>query len=147
MDKDFETYSAEPQIVIGTPPEGLDIAMFIAMDPPRHDQQRNAVQGVVAPQNLEEMEGLIRSRVASGLVVNRRLVAETLGVGQPLALAVRALPVDHPPRRHRASRQTDLPTGLLRTRPRRSRGRDLPDRSGRKFPEPSGHGDLVTRDG
>ncbi len=63
VDKDFERFSAEPQIVIGTPPEGLDIEMFIAMDPPRHDQQRNAVQGVVAPQNLEEMEGLIRSRV------------------------------------------------------------------------------------
>ncbi|KAA1419359.1 cytochrome P450 [Nocardioides humilatus] len=63
VDKDFQRFSAEPQIVIGTPPEGLDIEMFIAMDPPRHDQQRNAVQGVVAPQNLEEMEGLIRSRV------------------------------------------------------------------------------------
>ena len=67
VDKDFETFSAEPQIVIGTPPEGLDIEMFIAMDPPRHDQQRGAVQGVVAPQNLEEMEGLIRSRVADVL--------------------------------------------------------------------------------
>jgi len=63
VDKDFETFSAEPQIVIGTPPEGLDVEMFIAMDPPRHDEQRNAVQGVVAPQNLEEMEALIRSRV------------------------------------------------------------------------------------
>ncbi|NMO05251.1 cytochrome P450 [Gordonia sp. TBRC 11910] len=63
VDKDFETFSAEPQIVIGTPPEGLDVEMFIAMDPPRHDQQRNAVQGVVAPQNLDELEGLIRSRV------------------------------------------------------------------------------------
>ncbi|HWU23031.1 MAG TPA: cytochrome P450/oxidoreductase [Nocardioides sp.] len=67
VDKDFERFSAEPQIVIGTPPEGLDIEMFIAMDPPRHDQQRGAVQGVVAPQNLEEMEGLIRSRVAEVL--------------------------------------------------------------------------------
>jgi cytochrome P450/ferredoxin-NADP reductase len=63
VDKDFETYSAEPQIIIGTPPEGLDIEMFIAMDPPRHDQQRAAVQGVVAPKNLDELEGLIRSRV------------------------------------------------------------------------------------
>ena len=63
VDKDYETFSAEPQIVIGTPPEGLDVEMFIAMDPPRHDQQREAVQGVVAPQNLDEMEGLIRSRV------------------------------------------------------------------------------------
>ena len=63
VDKDFETFSAAPQIVIGSPPEGLDIEMFIAMDPPRHDEQRAAVQGVVAPQNLEELEGLIRSRV------------------------------------------------------------------------------------
>ncbi len=67
VDKDFERFSAEPQIVIGVPPEGLDIEMFIAMDPPRHDQQRGAVQGVVAPQNLEEMEGLIRARVAEVL--------------------------------------------------------------------------------
>ncbi|MGJ0118843.1 cytochrome P450/oxidoreductase [Williamsia sp. MIQD14] len=63
VDKDFETFSAEPQIILGSPPEGLDIEMFIAMDPPRHDQQRGAVQGVVAPQNLEEMEALIRERV------------------------------------------------------------------------------------
>ncbi len=63
VDKDFETFSAEPQIILGTPPEGLDIEMFIAMDPPRHDEQRAAVQGVVAPTNLDELEGLIRSRV------------------------------------------------------------------------------------
>jgi len=75
VDKDFETFSAEPQIVIGTPPEGLDIEMFIAMDPPRHDQQRGAVQGVVAPQNLEEMEGLIRSRVQE--------VLDSLPVNEP----------------------------------------------------------------
>jgi cytochrome P450/ferredoxin-NADP reductase len=73
VDKDFETFSAEPQIVIGTPPAGLDVKMFIAMDPPRHDEQRGAVQGVVAPKNLDELEGLIRSRaqeVLDGLPVN-----------------------------------------------------------------------------
>ncbi|MBY6681731.1 cytochrome P450 [Rhodococcus sp. BP-316] len=75
VDRDFETFSAEPQIILGTPPEGLDIEMFIAMDPPRHDQQRAAVQGVVAPRNLEEMEGLIRSRVAE--------VLDELPVGEP----------------------------------------------------------------
>jgi cytochrome P450/ferredoxin-NADP reductase len=75
VDKDFETFSAEPQIVIGTPPEGLDIAMFIAMDPPRHDEQRAAVQGVVAPQNLDELEGLIRSRVQE--------VLDSLPVNEP----------------------------------------------------------------
>ncbi|GGF40084.1 hypothetical protein GCM10011519_12190 [Marmoricola endophyticus] len=75
VDKDFERFSAEPQIVIGDPPDGLDIEMFIAMDPPRHDQHRAAVQDVVAPQNLEEMEALIRSRVAE--------VLDDLPLGEP----------------------------------------------------------------
>ena len=63
VDKDHERFSAEPFIIMGEPPEGLALEMFIAMDPPRHDQQRKAVQSVVAPKNLQEMEGLIRSRV------------------------------------------------------------------------------------
>lgn len=63
VDKDHERFSAEPFIVLGDPPLGLGIEMFIAMDPPRHDVQRQAVQSVVAPKNLKEMEGLIRSRV------------------------------------------------------------------------------------
>ncbi|MCK8616676.1 MULTISPECIES: cytochrome P450 [unclassified Gordonia (in: high G+C Gram-positive bacteria)] len=63
VDKNHKAFSAEPFIIIGRPPRFMDIAMFIAMDPPRHDQQRAAVQGVVAPKNLREMEGLIRSRV------------------------------------------------------------------------------------
>jgi cytochrome P450 len=61
VDSDAETFSAEPYIILGPPP--LDIAMFIAMDPPKHDVQRKAVQGVVAPRNLKEMESLIRERV------------------------------------------------------------------------------------
>ena len=36
--------------------------MFIAMDPPKHDIQRKAVNPVVAPSNLVNMEGLIRER-------------------------------------------------------------------------------------
>lgn len=63
VEKNHEVFSSEPFIVIGVPPRFLDIAMFIAMDPPKHDRQRAAVQGVVAPKNLREMEGLIRSRV------------------------------------------------------------------------------------
>ena len=75
VDKDFETFSAEPQIVLGSPPEGLDIEMFIALDPPRHDDRRAAVQDVVSPKNLEEMETLIRERVAE--------VLDSLPVGEP----------------------------------------------------------------
>ncbi|KQY56427.1 cytochrome P450 [Nocardioides sp. Root140] len=61
VDTNPEVFSAEPYIVLGPPP--LEIEMFIAMDPPKHDVQRKAVQGVVAPRNLKEMESLIRERV------------------------------------------------------------------------------------
>jgi cytochrome P450 len=63
VDKDHERFSAEPFIIMGETPDGLALEMFIAMDPPRHDRQRMAVQSVVAPKNLKEMESLIRSRV------------------------------------------------------------------------------------
>jgi cytochrome P450 len=36
--------------------------MFIAMDPPKHDVQRKAVNPIVSGQNLADFEGLIRSR-------------------------------------------------------------------------------------
>lgn len=62
VDKHHDLFSAEPFIVIGELPAELDVEMFIAMDPPKHDKQRQAVQGVVSPKNLKEMEGLIRAR-------------------------------------------------------------------------------------
>ncbi len=64
VDSNHELFSSEPFIVIGDPGEDLPLDMFIAMDPPKHDVQRNAVQPVVAPKNLAEMEGLIRQRIA-----------------------------------------------------------------------------------
>lgn len=67
VDKSHELFSSEPQIILGDPPEGLSVEMFIAMDPPKHDVQRRAVQGVVAPKNLKEMEGLIRERAGEVL--------------------------------------------------------------------------------
>ena len=41
--------------------------MFIAMDPPKHDVQRTAVQPVVAPRNLASIEAMIRERTAKVL--------------------------------------------------------------------------------
>ena len=38
---------------------------FIAMDPPRHDEQRRTVSPIVAPANLALMEGTIRSRACA----------------------------------------------------------------------------------
>ncbi len=38
------------------------LAMFIAMDPPKHDVQRLVVAPIVAPGNLANMAGTIRER-------------------------------------------------------------------------------------
>ena len=43
------------------------LPMFIAMDPPIHDEKRKVVQPIVAPDNLARMEALIRSRTAAAL--------------------------------------------------------------------------------
>jgi cytochrome P450 len=64
VDSDHEAFSSEPVIFIGDrPADTAQLTSFISMDPPRHDVQRRAAQPVVAPQNLAQMEGLIRSRV------------------------------------------------------------------------------------
>ncbi|MEX0838392.1 MAG: cytochrome P450 [Parvibaculum sp.] len=41
----------------------IDLPNFIAMDPPKHDEQRKAVSPIVAPANLAKLEGTIRERV------------------------------------------------------------------------------------
>jgi cytochrome P450 len=75
VDKHHELFSAEPIISIGGQPEGLAIETFIAMDPPKHNLHRQAVQSAVAPKNLKEMEGLIRSCAAD--------VLDSLPIGVP----------------------------------------------------------------
>ncbi len=65
VDKNHQLFSSEPFIVIGEPDDELQLEMFIAMDPPKHDKQRQAVQHVVAPANLAELESVIRQRVSS----------------------------------------------------------------------------------
>lgn len=54
-------------ITLFDPPPGEQLPMFIAMDPPQHDEQRKAVQPIVAPGNLATMEALIRERTAAVL--------------------------------------------------------------------------------
>ena len=43
-------------------PKDMGRPSFIRMDPPKHDEQRKVVSPVVAPDNLRNMEGLIRER-------------------------------------------------------------------------------------
>ena len=49
--------------------------MFIAMDPPKHDEQRKTVSPIVAPENLAKLESLIRERTAA--VLDELPVGET----------------------------------------------------------------------
>ncbi|HEX7776702.1 MAG TPA: cytochrome P450 [Parvibaculum sp.] len=72
VDTNYQVYSSEAGlggIVIddniqkGAERGGVDLPNFIAMDPPRHDEQRKAVSPIVAPANLARLEGTIRERV------------------------------------------------------------------------------------
>ena len=49
-------------IQIEEQPKTMDRPSFIRMDPPKHDDQRKVVSPVVAPANLQNMEGIIRER-------------------------------------------------------------------------------------
>ncbi len=60
----FSSDAALGGITINTITNGA-LPMFIAMDPPRHDVQRKAVQPIVAPANLRNIGPLIRSRAAA----------------------------------------------------------------------------------
>ena len=62
VERDHETFSSADGIILPDRPEEFATVNFIGMDPPRHDEQRKAVQGVVAPRNLANLEGLIRER-------------------------------------------------------------------------------------
>ncbi|HEX7037935.1 MAG TPA: cytochrome P450 [Pseudomonadales bacterium] len=64
VESHHEVFSSFPTIAIGDSPEGQYIENFIAMDPPKHEQQRKTVQGVVAPRNLVRLEPVIRGHVA-----------------------------------------------------------------------------------
>jgi len=63
VDKHHETFSSEPTVLLGDQPEDFTLINFIQSDPPLHDEQRRAVQDVVAPRNLTELEPIIRERV------------------------------------------------------------------------------------
>lgn len=65
VDTSPQIFSSEPTIGIVDIPPDLNTPMFIAMDPPKHDEQRKVVQGAVAPRNLKNLEDLIRQRVCT----------------------------------------------------------------------------------
>ena len=80
VDTNHQVFSSEVGgISILDAPEDMDpeqgIENFIAMDPPRHDQQRKTVSPSVAPSNLAKLEPLIRERVVD--ILDNLPVGET----------------------------------------------------------------------
>ena len=75
VEANWQSFSSDPAITIVDPEEDFPLPMFIAMDPPKHDEQRMTVQGSVAPANLKNMESTIRGRV--------QRVLDGLPVGEP----------------------------------------------------------------
>ncbi len=65
VETNHQIYSSEPAITIATPREDFPLPMFIAMDPPKHDEQRKVVQPIVGSENLERLSGTIRERVGT----------------------------------------------------------------------------------
>ncbi len=69
VDTSHGVFSSEDGITLMDFPPGDEqkLAMFIAMDPPKHDEQRKAVNPIVAPANLNNWQDLIRERTGKVL--------------------------------------------------------------------------------
>jgi cytochrome P450 len=72
IDTDHKRFSSAGGISIFSD-DRETLPMFIAMDPPRHDEQRKTVTPMVSPTNLKYLEPLIRERAAK--------ILDTLPVG------------------------------------------------------------------
>lgn len=76
VDTNHADFSSEGGITIATQVgEQGPLPMFIAMDPPKHDEQRKAVNPAVSPFNLARLEPLIRERAAG--------ILDSLPIGEP----------------------------------------------------------------
>ncbi len=62
IEMDVPHFSSEGNITLVDQPPDFQSPMFIAMDPPVHDEQRRAVQPAVAPKAVKAMEPVIRER-------------------------------------------------------------------------------------
>ena len=75
VDTNPDAFSSEPTITIRDQEDDFQLPMFIAMDRPKHDEQRKVVNPAVGPASLQGFEPLIRERTAD--------VLDGLPVGEP----------------------------------------------------------------
>ncbi|HEY5290267.1 MAG TPA: cytochrome P450 [Caulobacteraceae bacterium] len=64
VETNHQVFSSEPAITIFDPEDDFRLPMFIAMDPPKHDAQRKTVSPIVSPDNLMNLEPIIRERAS-----------------------------------------------------------------------------------
>ena len=84
VEVDHQTFSSESKlggVVIDNinnrvETQDFELPMFIAMDPPKHDEQRKVVSPIVAPPNLALLEPVIRER--AGLILDSLPVGEEI---------------------------------------------------------------------
>jgi len=74
VDTSHQVFSSEPAITIQDPLEDFVLPMFIAMDRPKHDVQRNTVSPTVGAEALRQFAPIIRERT--------RDVLDNLPVGE-----------------------------------------------------------------
>lgn len=67
VEVNHQIFSSEGNITILDGNAAAKLPMFIAMDPPKHDEQRKTVNPIVAPENLAKLESLIRERTGTAL--------------------------------------------------------------------------------
>ena len=94
VESHHDVFSSFPTIVIGDSPNGQHIENFIAMDPPRHEEQRKTVAGVVAPHNLVTLEPVIRGHAAEIQTTEEITVWILVHLRHPVQ---RVLAVEHAP--------------------------------------------------
>jgi len=75
VDTSHDIFSSEPNIIISDPLDDFPLPMFIAMDRPKHDEQRKVVAPVTGPENLRNFEPVIRERTID--VLDKLPVGET----------------------------------------------------------------------
>ncbi len=111
----FSSEAALGGITLRDQQQDFPLPMFIAMDPPKHDQQRKVVSPIVAPANLEKLEGTIRER--AGRILDSLPIGETFNwvdrVSIELTTQMLATLFDFPfEERRRLTRWSDVATAV-----------------------------------
>ena len=115
VDTNHDVYSSEPSITLRDPEPDFTLPMFIAMDRPKHDEQRSVVNPAVGADKLRYFEPIIRERTVE--VLDNLPVGETFNwvdrVSIELTTRMLATLFDYPfERRRQLTRWSDVATAV-----------------------------------